>query len=93
MASNILVWEPNVGFIRINEGTSANPLQENEKEGMWIMLDFISYDGVDFVKTDCAHVMLSELYQEKFESETEVVQYLIDTGWIPETEYYYLYAE
>ena len=48
---------------------------------------------MELIETDGAQVMLTEMYQKKFESETEVVQYLIDTDWIPDVDYVYLYAE
>ena len=95
MVGNILIWNERVGFVRINEGTGDNLLLEDEANGYvdYIMLDFMEYDGMELIETDGAQVMLTELYQEKFESETEVVQYLIDTDWIPDVDYVYLYAE
>lgn len=93
MASNILIWNENVGFIKINEGNGSNLLPEDEAQGYvdYIMLDFIDYDGYDFTETDGAQVMLTKLYQRKFADTTEVIQYLIDCGWIPDEEYVYLY--
>lgn len=95
MVGNILIWNERVGFVRINEGTGDNLLLEDEANGYvdYIMLDFMEYDGMELIETDGAQVMLTELYQEKFESETEVVQYLIDTDWIPDVDYVYLYTE
>ena len=95
MVSNILIWNKNVGFIKINEGDGSNLFNEDIREGYvdYIMFDFIEYDGYDFEEVDGGQVMLRELYQEKFEDETEVVQYLIDCGWIPDEEYYYLYVK
>lgn len=95
MVGNILIWNERVGFVRINEGTGDNLLSEDEVNGYvdYIMLDFMEYDGMELIETDGAQAMLTELYQEKFESETEVVQYLIDTDWIPDVDYVYLYAE
>lgn len=95
MVGNILIWNERVGFVRINEGTGDNLLSEDEANGYvdYIMLDFMEYDGMELIETDGAQAMLTELYQEKFESETEVVQYLIDTNWIPDVDYTYLYAE
>lgn len=92
-SSNILIWNKEVGFIKINEGSGDNLFPEDEAEGYvdYIMLDFIEYDGDDFIETDGGQVLLTEMYQEKFESETDVVQYLIDTEWIPDVEYTYLY--
>ena len=95
IVSNILVWNEKIGFIRINEGTGDNLVSEDEAKGFvdYIMLDFMKYDGIDLIETDGAQIMLTELYQEKFENEAEVVQYLIDTEWIPDVEYVYLHAE
>lgn len=95
MVSNILIWNERVGFVRINEGTGDNLLSEDEANGYvdYIMIDFITYDGNDFIEEDGAQAMLTEMYQDKFENEEEVVQYLIDTDWIPDEDYTYLYAE
>lgn len=95
MESNILIWNESVGFIKINEGSGDNLLPEDELEGYvdYIMVDFIEYDGYDFTETDGAQVMLRQLYQEKFEHVDDVVQYLIDGGWIPGVEYTYLYMK
>ena len=93
MESNILIWNEKVGFIRINEGSGDNLFPEDEDNGYvdYIMVDLFKYDGYDFTEVDGAQVMLTEMYQEKFEDATEVVQYLIDNGWIPEFDYTYLY--
>lgn len=95
MSSNILIWNEKVGFIKINEGTGDNLLPEDEAQGYvdYIMMDCIEYDGHEFVETDGAQVMLTEMYQEKFEDVTEVVQYLIDSEWIPDVDYTYLYMD
>ena len=95
MESNILIWNERVGFIKINEGSGDNLLPEDELEGYvdYIMVDFIEYDGYDFTETDGAQVMLTELYQEKFEHVDDVIQYLIDGGWTPDAEYTYLYLK
>ena len=94
-SSNILIWSEKTGFIKINEGSGDNLYPEDEAEGYvdYIMLDFIEYDGNNFIETDGAQVMLTEMYQEKFKSETEVVYYLIDCGWIPDLAYVYLHME
>lgn len=95
MESNILIWNERVGFIKINEGSGDNLHDEDEAEGYvdYIMIDFIEYDGYDFTETDGAQVMLTQLYQEKFEDTDEVIQYLIDGGWIPGVDYEYLYLK
>lgn len=95
MSSNILIWNENIGFIRIKEGNGTNLLPEDEAEGYvdYIMVDYLDYDGYELVETDGTQVMLEELYQEKFRSKEEVVRHLIDCSWIPDAEYTYLYAE
>lgn len=92
-ACNILIWNKDVGFIRINEGNGSNLLDEDEAEGYvdYIMLDFLDYDGYEFEETDGAQVMLTELYQEKFNSITDVIRHLIDCSWIPDEDYTILY--
>lgn len=93
ISSNILLWHKDIGYVRINEGTGDNLLEEDTEKGYvdYIMLDFLEYDGLNFSESEGAQVMLTELFQSKFESETEVVKYLIDTNWIPDVEYTYLY--
>lgn len=97
MVSNILIWNKEIGFIRINEGSGDNLSHEDEQQGYvdYIMLEFMQYDGMEINETDGAQIMLKELYQEKFKdyNEADVVQYLIDTEWIPDADYYYLYAK
>ena len=69
MSSNLLIWNEDVGFIRINEGNGSNLLPEDEELGYvdYIMVDFLEYDGYDFTETDGAQVMLTKMYQEKFQ--------------------------
>lgn len=99
VASEILIWNKEIGFIRIYEGDGCNLLPEDEDEGY---VDYINIDGLAYELGELAEcyepveggmAMLTELYQKKFESATEVVQYLIDTDWIPDVEYVILHAE
>lgn len=94
MTSNILIWNENIGFIRIAEGTGDNLLHEDEELGYvdYIMVDFIEYDGYEFTETDGIQVMLTELYQTQFSTKEEVVKFLIENDHIPEAEYTYLYG-
>ena len=94
-SSNILIWNERVGFIKIDEGSGDNLLPEDEAEGYvdYIMIDLIEYDGYNFIEKDGAQVMLKQMYQDKFENEEEVIQYLIDCGWIPGVDYTYLYVK
>ena len=95
VASNILIWEKHVGFVRINEGSGDNLLPGDEAEGYvdYIMIDFITYDGYDFVEEDGEQYLLTELYQDKFKSVTEVIDYLIGVDCLPDVDYMILYAE
>ena len=95
VASNILIWNKEVGFYKINEGNGSNLLPEDEAEGYvdYIMLDQLEYDGYDFYEPDGAQVMLTELYQEKFKTKEDVIQHLIDEDWIPDVNYTILYDE
>ena len=99
VASEILIWNKEVGFIRIYEGSGGNLLPEDEDEGYvdYINIDGLAYEFGELVENyepvEGGMAMLTKLYQEKFESVTEVVQYLIDTGWIPDAEYVILHAE
>ena len=63
-SSNILIWNKETGFIKINEGSGDNLHYEDELQGYvdYIMLDFIDYDGYDFTETDGGQVMLTEMY-------------------------------
>lgn len=93
ISGSILIWNRDAGFIKINEGDGSNLFPEDEVQGYvdYIMLDYIEYDGYDFVESDGAQVMLTEMYQEQFLDVTDVVQYLIDSDWIPDVDYTYLY--
>lgn len=93
VASNILIWNKEVGFVRINEGNGSNLLPEDSEEGYvdYIMMDFMEFDGFGLFETDGAQVMLRELYQEKFKTGKDVVRHLVGTGFIPDAEYTFLY--
>lgn len=98
MKSNILLWNKEVGFIRVNEGDGCNLLPEDEKEGYedYIMIDFMNYNGYELSENDEVdnpQVMLTELYQEKFKTVEDVIKYLIDCEWIPDAKYMVLYAK
>lgn len=92
---SILIWNKDVGFIKINEGTGENLLKEDIKEGYvdYMMIDFVEYDGDEFEVMDGGQVMLKELYKEKFNSIENVVDYLIECDEIPNAVYTVLYAK
>lgn len=99
VSSNILIWNEDVGFIKINEGTGDNLLPEDEEEGYvdYIMVDGAEYNGYELVESydscEGGQAMLTEMYQEMFDSAEDVIAYLIDCGWIPDVDYTILYAE
>jgi hypothetical protein len=68
-----------------------------KKKFIWIFIDGLAYELGELVESydpvEGGMAMLTELYQVKFADATEVVQYLIDTDWIPDVEYVYLYVE
>ena len=99
VASEILIWNKEVGFVRIYEGTGDNLLREDIKEGY---VDYINIDGLEYSYGEFGEcydpveggmAMLTELYQEKFNSTEDVINYLIDNDWIPDEHYIILYAE
>ena len=100
LADTILIWNEKTGFIRITEGSGCNLLPEDEEEGYvdYINVDGLEYDGFEsfeecYDPVEGGMAMLTELYQEMFETQSEVIQYLIDAGWIPDVDYAILYAE
>lgn len=98
MESSILIWSEDVGFIRINEGTGDNLLREDIDEGYvdYIMVDGLEYDGYELFESydavEGGQVLLTEMYQDMFETVSDVIQYLIDGCWIPDVKYTILYA-
>lgn len=52
--SNILIWEPDFGFFKINEGNGSNLLEEDEAAGYvdYIMYEAMEYNGYDFTEID-----------------------------------------
>lgn len=93
VSSEILIWNKEIGFIRIAEGTGDNLLDEDEAEGFvdYIMLYFLDYEDGELMENDGIQVMLCEFYQEKFDSVDQVIGHLIDCEFIPEVEYIVLY--
>lgn len=97
VANTILIFNEFWGFYRIDEGTGANLLEEDEEQGYvdYIMLNELEFDGCEgFTEIDGAQVMLTELYQEKFKTVQDVIDYLIwETGFLPNGKYVVLYAK
>ncbi len=95
MKSDILIWNKEVGFYKISEGSGDNLLKDDIEEGFvdYIMLDELEYDGYEFDEIDGSQVMLNELYQDKFNSVEEVIEYLKETEFIPNVEYTILYVK
>lgn len=95
MESNILLWSKDTDFIRINEGTGDNLLREDRAAGYvdYIMLDYMEYDGDELTEMDGDQIMLTQLYQEQFHSVQDVINYLVDCGFIPRESYLILYPD
>ena len=93
--SNILIWNKDTGFLRINEGTCDNLFPEDIAQGCvdYIMLDHMEFDGMELIESDGIQILLTELYQSKFHSTKDVIQYLIDKEWIANCNYIILYEE
>lgn len=93
VSGEILIWNKEIGFIRIDEGTGDNLLYEDVQEGY---VDYINIYGLEYrwgELADCydtiegGMAMLTELYQDMFNSAQDVINYLIETEWIPDAEY------
>lgn len=93
VSSEILIWNKEIGFIRLAEGTGDNLLDEDEAEGFvdYIMLYFLDYGDGELMENDGIQVMLCEFYQVKFSSVDQVIKHLIDCEFIPDVEYIVLY--
>ena len=96
MVGNILIWNKEIGFIRINEGNGSNLLPEDEEQGFvdYVMVDDMAFDGLYLAEVGnfSVQVMLIEAYQEKFKTVEEVVQYLVECEFIPDVKYTVLEA-
>ena len=79
-SSDMTIWNRDVGLIKILEGDGSNLSQEDEENGY---VDYIMIDGND----DGGMVLLPQLYQEKFHSDDDVIQFCIEVGFIPKADY------
>lgn len=79
-SSDMTIWNRDTGLITISEGDGSNLWEEDEKNGY---IDYIMVDGDD----DGGQLLLTEMYQEKFHSDDEVINYCIETGFIPNKDY------
>lgn len=95
MPSALLLWNETEGFIRIGEGTGDNLLKEDIADGYvdYINLDFLKYHEGELKEQDGGMVMLKELYQEKFATTYDLINYLIVEEEIPDCHYMILAAE
>lgn len=68
--SNILIWNKDTGFLRINEKSGDNLFPEDIAQGCvgYIMLDHMEFDGMELIESDGIQILLTELYQSKFHS-------------------------
>ena len=89
--STFKLWCRELGYVSIAEGNGSNLTSEDEEEGYkdYIMLDVAK--GIDDEDGyEGAQVMLSELYQEQFSSSDDVIEHLIDDGWLESYDYCYI---
>ncbi|MBS4933713.1 MAG: hypothetical protein KH020_20915 [Clostridiales bacterium] len=97
MVSTVLIYNKDIGFFRITEGTGDNLLREDKVEGYvdYLLLEELEYDGQNSLdEVDGTQVMFTELYQEKFQTVEELLEYLIlETGFLPDEPFQILYAE
>lgn len=97
MVSTVLIYNKDMGFFRITEGTGDNLLREDKVEGYvdYLLLEELEYDGQNSLdEVDGTQVMFTELYQEKFQTVEELLEYLIlETGFLPDEPFQILYAE
>ncbi len=93
--SEVLAIGENDGlFYRFAEGTGDNLFEEDELAGY---VDYITLDIGNLVDSegvinedghvDGAQIMLCKMYQDIFDSPEEVIQYCIDTGFVPDMNY------
>ena len=78
MVMDILIWNKETDFIKISEGTGDNLLREDIEEGYvdYMMIDGYSFNGDELEENyeiDGGQAMLTELYQEKFNTPEEVI--------------------
>ena len=79
-SSDMTIWNRDTGLIKIFEGDGSNLSQEDEENGY---VDYIMIDGND----DGGMLLLPQLYQERFHSDDEVINYCIKAGFIPDKDY------
>ena len=90
----MLVKMDNIGYIRIDEGTGDNLLDEDIAEGY---VDYIYYDIYkDYLDVesdnsdDGGMYLLRKPYVDMFNSAKEVVDYLIDHDELPNYDYVFI---
>lgn len=92
-SSEILIYNKDEGFYRINEGTGDNIHDEDIEYGYidYIMIDKLEYNGNNFEEVDGAQVMLAIPYQDMFDSTEDVIKHLIQCCWISDIKWIVLY--
>ena len=91
----ILIWNEDMGFYKINEGNGQNLDSDDVDNGYvdYIMFSHFEYNGEFFNEVNEEQIMLTEEFKEQFHSVTDVINYLIwKTGWLPTAEYTVLYT-
>lgn len=92
--STILLWNKDVGFIRLCEGTGDNLFKEDIQNGYvdYIMCSFLNFDGTDFIETEEIQIMLKDMYQD-FVNLEHVIEHVRETEFIPSVGYTILWTE
>lgn len=93
--SDIMIWNASTGFIHITEGSGCNLSEEDYRDGVidYINYDFLALNGTEFTEQDGGQCNLKTLYQDKFLCISDVVNHLIEEGFIPNAVYAILNAQ
>lgn len=84
---SVLVYLEDCGYCTLVEGDGSNLFDSDVEDGF---VDYIMYDEYDSLEDvnegnsrDGAQIMLTNYYQDMFNSADDVVKYVIDTGFMP----------
>ena len=90
---SVLIYMPDYGYVNMFDGEGINMIETDYDEGFLDYIYFDVYKTLEDYNTDpCLSIdggmiMLTDYYQNMFNSPKEVVDYVIDTGFIPECDY------
>lgn len=92
--SDLLFWS-NEDFIRVYEGSGQNLSEEDRENGNVDDMEYeiLDYDCGAFTVIDGGLVLLTEYYQDKFQTADDVIHYLVETEFIPRGKYICLSAK